>query len=136
MHLTQTALKNSSVNNPNGIYRQLCERFNVCFDGCQCFVRPKTSGQICLVIYRLCLITLLFIGTSVIAMAGGNKDNSRVRYLTDYSGNWEATDQYDLENPIELHIVIDDFIVPDEGYAELLFTLAPGQSASFPGGGD
>lgn len=87
--------------------------------------------------FPACSLTLMcLLGTPGMEAVAENSDNSRIRYQMDYSGNWEATDQYDLENLIELHIRIEDFLIPDTGYAELLFALAPGETRDFLGKGE
>lgn len=82
------------------------------------------------------LAVLLSLGAPDRLTAAENADNGRIRFQLDYSGNWQATDQYDLENLIELHIIIEEFLIPDTGYAELLFALAPGEADDFLGRGE
>ena len=51
-------------------------------------------------------------------------DTSRLNRLTHYSSNWSETDQFDLENPVEIVVTLRGIALPENaGAAYLLFTL-------------
>jgi hypothetical protein len=52
------------------------------------------------------------------------KDIARLHRATDFSSNWSGTNQFDLENPVELEVELTGIRLPPEGgAAHLLFTL-------------
>lgn len=66
------------------------------------------------------------------------EDISRSRALSDFSSDWSGTDQYDLDEQIELRATLQGIDLPDDGVAVLTFTLdLPGTVlARIPGSAD
>lgn len=88
------------------------------------FAHRFRDGSRCLA----CLALLIFAILSPFSIAE-NPDNYKVRHQNSYNNDWRTSDQFDFTEHIKLNIVIQDFFIPDAGYAELLFTVEPGQEA-------
>lgn len=52
------------------------------------------------------------------------QDMIQQRQFTDTSSDWSDTPFYDLENPVEMVVVIEDLVTTNEGNVELLFSMS------------
>ncbi len=51
--------------------------------------------------------------------------------MTVLNADWSTIDIYDLNAPIEMQVTVEGVLLPEEGYAELLFTPADGTTEPF-----
>ena len=93
-------------------------------------INPRLVGKPLLLRPFLSMLTLcFFLAPSAYGERPTNPDNFRVLHRTSFGGDWRSSNEYDLARQVSLNVVIRDFIVPDIGYAEVLFTVEPGQES-------
>mgnify|MGYP001583095312 CR=1 FL=1 len=63
--------------------------------------------------------------------ADKNLDNFKVRQRADYTSDYRSSDLYHLDQPVEIIVHVKEFLFPDTGYVQLLFTLPPGYKMNF-----
>ena len=80
--------------------------------------------------YSLCAVLCCIMLLSTIAPSSAQpgaispEDVRRMRHETDFSNDWLATNQFDLEDPIALAVTIEGIRIPEAGgRADLLFTM-------------
>lgn len=74
----------------------------------------------------LAFISILLFSTQAFAaqpMVFGPEQINRMRQLTTFSDDFSETKYYDLDNPITLSVTIFAHHIPEEGNAELIFTI-------------
>ena len=86
------------------------------------------------IVASLTFVLSVFLATSSYAEPSykaakeGKKGGATYQHLTEYTSDLRGTNQFDLQNPIEVEAVIRDVIFPEDmGYAQLRFTLSGGE---------